>query len=421
MLAYRLAEGNRQNNLGLICRQHAIVVYVIARGALIARFRRIVVPAVHEERISQRCLAYVCARGQMGRITACIDWCIGLLWAGVSVGLQEEFKKFDEKIKLTEADRKSLREKRDILLDKLSGVSELPGFDRYDQGSYAMHLGVKPIDDREFDIDVALRFHSDEGDTDPFDYKQAIYDALQNHTEYGAEIKKPCVTVTYQKDGEAAYHVDLVSYVYSERDDKNSQMYISKGKKEDDAFWEKADPVGLVDYVADSVAQGEERDQFRRVVRYIKRWKMRRFVASGHSEPPSIGITLIAAENFTYRDEDDLGALEGVCKAIQSKFTFAGVDENGHQLYDISLGLPAELNFEPGADIFEKMTLSQKTGFKEKIDKLVGDLGSVASEPDLVEQCRELNRIFGDDFPVPSEKDVSKKQMTFIPATSSSG
>ena len=29
-----------------------------------------------------------------------------------------------------------------------------------------------------------------------------------------AKIKKPCVTVTYKKDGEAAYHVDLVTYVY---------------------------------------------------------------------------------------------------------------------------------------------------------------------------------------------------------------
>lgn len=42
------------------------------------------------------------------------------------------------------------------------------------------------------------------------DLKEKIRDLLKNHTEYGAKIKKPCVTVTYKKDGEAAYHVDLM-------------------------------------------------------------------------------------------------------------------------------------------------------------------------------------------------------------------
>ena len=53
---------------------------------------------------------------------------------------------------------------------------------------------------------------------------------LKNHTEYGTKIKKPCVTVTYKKDGEAAYHVDLVTYVYEDKDDSDSQLYLARGK-----------------------------------------------------------------------------------------------------------------------------------------------------------------------------------------------
>ena len=42
-------------------------------------------------------------------------------------------------------------------------------------------------------------------------------------------------------------------------------------------------------------------------------------------------------------------------------------------------------------------------------------------ETDEVEQCKKLNKIFGDDFHIPEAKDVSKKQQNFIPPTSSSG
>ena len=31
------------------------------------------------------------------------------------------------------------------------------------------------------------------------------------------------------KDGEKAYHVDLVVYMYEDKDDENSQLYLAKG------------------------------------------------------------------------------------------------------------------------------------------------------------------------------------------------
>ena len=64
------------------------------------------------------------------------------------------------------------------------------------QGSYAMHTGVESID-KEYDIDVALRFNVNKDDYEPMELKNIIYDILKEHTEYGAKIKNPCVTVTY--------------------------------------------------------------------------------------------------------------------------------------------------------------------------------------------------------------------------------
>ena len=45
----------------------------------------------------------------------------------------------------------------------------------------------------------------------------------------------------------------------------------------------------------------------------------------------------------------------------------------------------------------------------------------VKEEADEVEQCKLLNKIFGDDFKIPEKKNASKKQVNCIPVSSSSG
>lgn len=351
------------------------------------------------------------------------------------MSLQTHFKKFNDTIKLDYDVKSELKEKRDILLGILRDAEEIPSFTEYNQGSYSMYLGVEPLD-KEYDIDVGLRFHVNCSDYEPMDLKDKIHELLKNHTEYGATIKKPCVTVTYKKDGDAAYHVDLVVYTYDDKDDTDSQLFLARGKKSDsdETYWEKSDPVGLVNYVNDKYKGDdlkEDREQFRRVVRYLKRWKNKKFSSSGNAEPPSIGITLIAVDKFEavktydYLEEKyvyaDLDALVNFVKEIQNLFVYTGCSENGRALYAIEYNLPTELKVESDTNIFKKMTDNYMTDFKEKIDTLVSDLKAVQNETDEVEQCKKLNKIFGDDFEVPETKNAAKKQMNYIPSTSSSG
>lgn len=351
------------------------------------------------------------------------------------MGLQKYFKEFNEKIKMDYDVKSELKEKRDILLGILRNADEIPFFTKYDQGSYSMHLGVEPLD-KEYDIDVGLRFHVNCCDYSPMDLKDKIYELLKNHTDYGAKIKKPCVTVTYKKDGEAAYHVDLVVYTYEDKDDTDSQMYLARGKnsESDETCWEMSDPVGLVNYVNDKFKGDEakdDREQFRRIIRYIKRWKNKKFSSSGNAEPPSIGITLIAVDRFNaskkydYLEEkyiyDDLEAVLNFAREIQGLFTFNGISENGRYLYSIEYNLPSDLRFEDNTNVFKKMSVNYMTDFKEKIDDLITDLEAVKSEADEVEQCKKLNKIFGDDFPIPEIKNAAKQQINSFPPTSSSG
>lgn len=337
------------------------------------------------------------------------------------MSLQSEFKKFNDKIRADFEAKRELSEKRDILIDKLRNNDDLPFFKELNQGSYAMCTGIEPEDDSEYDIDVALRFYANKDDYNPIELKEQICEILQNHTDYGAEIKKPCVTVTYKKDGEAKFHVDLVTYLYADKDDENSQLYIAKGKDKDSQEWEEADPKGLVDYINNRIEQCEQREQYRRLVRYLKKWKNRKFSNTGYANPPSIGITLLVVDNFNYYKEDDLSSLINVVDAIINKFSYVGKNDFGRDMYRICLSLPNSLKFKFGNNIFEKMSVAQITDFKDKIEKLKNDLVEVSEEADEQEQYNKLNKIFGDDFEIPEAKNSAKKQFNYIPSSSASG
>ncbi|MCY1152097.1 MAG: nucleotidyltransferase [Sphaerochaetaceae bacterium] len=338
------------------------------------------------------------------------------------MSVQSQFLKFNKNIQLDYNLNSELKEKRDILVNILKGSDDLPAFKIINQGSYGMHLGVEPLD-KEYDIDVGLRFNVNKADYSPMDFKNIIYDLLKNHTDYGAKIKNPCVTITYKKEGEKAYHIDLVSYVYEDKNSQNSQIYLARGKQsdEDSIQWERSDPVGLVKYINEIIERGNSREQARRVVRYIKRWKNKNFSNIRNAEPASIGITLIVFENFTYYECNDLEALLNSLNEINRYFYYSGTSFYGRELYKIEYTLPFDLNFEYGKNIFEKMTDKQMTDFKEKLNKFYDDLVSVKEEYDELEKYKKLNKIFGDDFEIPNVENVAKKQTNFIPHTSASG
>ena len=345
------------------------------------------------------------------------------------MSLQNQFKKFNENIRLSATKLDELREKRNKILDKLRADEDLPSFEEFGQGSYRMGTEVKPID-KDYDIDVGLRFNVNKNDyEDPLTLKKQIRDILKNHTDYGAQIKTPCVTVTYKKDRETAYHVDIVTYTYEDKENKESQLYLAKGKefaKAENIKWEVADPLGLINEIENRF-RGEDKEQYKRIIRYLKRWKNLNFSSDGNNEVPGIGITLLAynlfspSKEYDYLEEkyvyNDLNALIDFITKVKSKFILKYDLESSESKYSISLDLPVQ----PYTDVFSKMTLNQMNNFRNKICKLYDDLIIVKDEVDIIEQCKKLNQIFGDDFEIPEKKDESKTQKNFIPPSSASG
>lgn len=333
----------------------------------------------------------------------------------MTLTLQEEFKAFHEKIKIgTFDENETLREKRDMLLDELEtaladelipGTEKKLAFEKLDQGSYAMNTGILPTND-DYDIDVGVVFDLGEDDYDSHQLKTLVHDKVNKQHNRTVLFNRPCITVKYA----AGYHVDLVVYAKN-----NGQTKIAWGKKTraDDTGWVDAAPKELTDWVKSVSDSADERAQFRRCVKYLKKWKQNKFISEGNAAPPSIGLTIQARNSFSCREDDDLAVLINMAKYIQSKFTLK-FDSDWNSYHHISELLPVK----PESDVYSKMTTNYMEGFYEKICDLVEALESAREEESAHKASKILRKLFGDDFPL-VEDSKSTKEKPYVPTGNS--
>ncbi|CAM3893607.1 MULTISPECIES: nucleotidyltransferase domain-containing protein [Paenibacillus] len=330
---------------------------------------------------------------------------------------QNQFESFHEAIKLSDEDS-ILREKRDIIIKRLS--EKMPetakSYTTFNQGSYAMKTGIKPLDG-DYDIDLGLFFDMSKEYVSPVEAKKWVYDALVDHTN-DVQMKKPCVTVSYT----AGYHVDVTIYAAENTDGK---VYLAKGKLTSSAenqCWDESNPKNLIKEIRQKYSDAEDRKQFRRLVRYLKRWKDIQFNNSANGKPTGIALTSIVYHNMQVKTEmvdffsgekkyRDSEALIHLITTFLSTFTtrWEFEDDTLVEYPYVEVKLPVA----PYPNLLEKMTLKQIKVFKEKMEKLLCCLIEARDELDSSDGAAILRKQFGDDFPVPS-KDPGKRAV--VPA-----
>lgn len=330
--------------------------------------------------------------------------------------LQTQFRKFHEAIQLVDMDENAeLRQKRDMLLDELRNkLSEkfrgsgkpTPTFEWINQGSYAMGTGVKPVVGEDYDIDIGILFNFSKSDYGPIDAKLLVYEALNAVTKRTVEFMRPCVRVQYSANGRPTYHVDLAVYSNSKSNPTGwgtAPDYLAKGHRhsaKEYQIWEEAEPQKLKDLVQNKFSNSEDRAQFRRVIRYLKRWKD---VLPGNSEngvPTGIALTALALDCFNisknfFGEYNDLNALQTFVGSILWKFTNTYDHQSRQWHYKISTQLPVK----PYNDLFDKMSLQQQTKLKGHFETLKAALDQAYSQSNTLEACKVLRKVFGDDFP----------------------
>lgn len=309
--------------------------------------------------------------------------------------VQASFGRFHELIRLGDEDEKAkLREKREVILSTLRTnlAGHVPQFESFHQGSYAMHTGTVPLSG-DFDIDVGLVFDcSKKAWADPVELKLAVRDAL-DHPARTVSVRRSCVTVHYAAGKESAYHVDLAIYV--KRPD--GLLDIAKGKthsKAEHRLWEKSDPKGLTALLSTRFTK-ENLSQYRRCIRYMKRWRDVQFTSGG---PLSIALTVAAYRWFEPHDpiagkSFDLIAMRDWTKALLNRFGTVKTSEGHHERLRVVLPI------EPKKDLLEKMTKRQMAGFHEALRALHRALEKAYDESSPDECLRLLGEQFGAEFP----------------------
>lgn len=331
--------------------------------------------------------------------------------------VQKHFEEFHSAICFDEDDEKAtLREKRDTIIKALRDNlgDDVPTFTVFHQGSYSMHTGVVPLDGN-FDIDVGLIFDCDQDKyPDPVVLKKKVRDAVNTNFRTVA-IRRPCVTVNYISGGKTAYHVDLA--VYSR--DINGTLYLAKGKEnsaEEHRIWEGSDPKGLTKLVRGAFEDSAKLAQYRRCIRYLKRWRQWQF--SGSGAPLSIALTVAAQKWFQpyfgmSGKPVDLQAMLDWVQTIHDNFTNEYRQDDG---WHMRLKVP--LPVEPYNDLMAKRTAAQMKDFKERVESLRDALQKAFDEDLPEDACKVLKNQFGEDFKVPAKAETAK---AVAPAVISTG
>lgn len=322
--------------------------------------------------------------------------------------LQTQFNKFHDNIKIDFNGNKPLRDKRDIILDALRAGLEkdyptnTPTFDWFNQGSYDMATGVEPLEGDDYDIDVGIIFNLTKDDIEPVSLKEIVYNILNSVYQRKVEIKRPCVRVQYQKAGEKLYHIDLAIYSHGKNfwGNMNDTLYIAKGfsgSSADKKIWEVSEPLELKKKIKNKISDDSDREQFRRVIRYLKRWKDYNFLSSGTEKPTGISLTACCYYLFSVQKSynkitqsyryNDLEALKNIINGILNTF-------NGYTR--ISVKLPVS----PKNNLFEKMSDNQMENFKTKLENLKNVLDNASNDSQTTMACMRLRSVFGGDFPI---------------------
>ncbi|WP_419533399.1 SMODS domain-containing nucleotidyltransferase [Endozoicomonas sp.] len=358
------------------------------------------------------------------------------------MAIQAHFNTFNKKIYLTNQSKgyKEAKAKDEGILSAIKEAFREAGYpviDTFFQGSFAVYTAINSLDD-DFDIDRALVIDASQAPEDPVAPKKVVKKVLEDRNFKESKIKKPCITADYQS---LNLHIDYTVYRLDTCPWLGDSYELAVGKEGSDnnnKEWSPSDPKGLIGWIDDADRYGnkplEKRKQFRRLVRYMKRWRDENFSPEVKKKLFSIGLTVMIKEvyspgYFSEELEDDLMVLKKVVDDILN----AGYLEKDFWTdnYRLSVRLPKK----PERDIFQhKVDGGSSPGsdynlgnqFRNKLLRLQDKLQKALEEESEVKQCTLLNSVFGDDFPIPEEKasnaaKVAAVSTAYLPVAGASG
>lgn len=192
------------------------------------------------------------------------------------------------------------------------------------QGSYKFGTLIRPVHvDEEYDVDVGIYFQwENDGDATPAptqlrNWVQRELLAFKTQNSDVKQIVEPpkerCSRAIYEKK----FHIDTPVYHLEKSTDTRKLACLS-------GTWEESDPKAIYKWFRD-VVESDDREQLRRLIRYLKGWAAVAFTEAPAARPSSILLTVLVAESFSghwfkrFGGMDDEDALVVVIKDIHER------------------------------------------------------------------------------------------------------
>lgn len=319
------------------------------------------------------------------------------------MSLQSKYLKFHDEIKLTrESDEYRAAREKDILITaKIKAAFKEKGYEVVEEillGSMKVHTGIHPTKNGDYDVDRGLVISSESAPEDAVEPKKIVKDVLSKHGFSAPKIKKPCVTADYIG---SPIHIDFTTFKL----DRYGNYHLAIGKENASAenkYWDNSDPKGLVSWIQSSddhqnllsQLSANHRQQFLRIVRYLKRWRNVKYTSEdARSKIFSIALTVMAKKSFVPCDGDDNKALSDTLSNILEPYTFFTPNSGGNY------GLRVDLPVCPYRDIFDGKGSQVATTLFNRLTRLKNVLDEVSEMTSEKKQCEKLQEQFGGDFP----------------------
>ncbi len=229
----------------------------------------------------------------------------------------------DDEVTLPEAERKTMRERRDTNRQRLrDGLKRdgKPAVQEFKaQGSYAMRTMLRHPS-KDYDIDDGVYFLEEDlvgprgGEMSPREAKEMVRDAV-DHGFFATppEIRKNCVRIIYA----AGYHVDMPVYrrVATKDAAGNETVHYELAAS---SGWKCSDARDVTQWLEGERAKSGNASQFRHTVRLMKKFARSR--ESWSSQILSgFGITKLVAEKYQRHSDRHDKALYETMKAIRDR------------------------------------------------------------------------------------------------------
>jgi len=232
----------------------------------------------------------------------------------------------------TEEQREFLQEQWNALAAYLKESLQFKGYplSTWLQGSYKFGTLIKPVHaGEEYDVDVGFYFSWDPATTNvspsAVQLRNWIQEEIINFSDQTPAVrdvsippKERCSRATYQQH----FHIDIPVYHLDPATDTRRLACLS-------GAWEMSDPKALYKWFK-SVVIPDNRDQLRRLVRYMKGWAAVAFENTPTSRPSSILLTVVIAETYVElganRKKIDLADDDALIAIISSTYLRLAAD-----------------------------------------------------------------------------------------------